>query len=333
MKVGKLSWDDLKNLIDNNKTVLRSDVRIRGGIGEDCSVINFGEKECVVSTDPITGAVKNSGKLAVHINCNDIASCGVEPVGILVTILAPEDCTLDDINAVMREIDIETRKLNVEILGGHTEVTRAVNKIVVSCTVLGKGRSGSAVSTSGAREGDDILVTKYLCLEGTSIIVSDYEKQLSSLLSKEEIEEAKSYIEYISVVKEGIISGKFGVNSMHDITEGGILGGIWEVAKASGTGFRIYMDKMPISKITRKLCSAYNIDPLRLISSGSMLITTHRGRDLVEILKNSGIKSCIVGKITKKNGILVNGKNETEVEPPERDELFVFKERFDKKYY
>ncbi len=85
MKVGKLDWDDLKYLINNNKTVLREDVRIRSGIGEDCSVVNFGDKECVLSTDPITGADKNSGKLAVNINCNDIASCGIEPVGILVT--------------------------------------------------------------------------------------------------------------------------------------------------------------------------------------------------------------------------------------------------------
>ena len=101
MKVGKLNWDDLKQIIDNNKSVVRDDVRIRSGIGEDCSVINFGEYECVVSTDPITGADKNIGKLAVNINCNDIASCGVEPVGILVTILVPPTATLEDIKNIM----------------------------------------------------------------------------------------------------------------------------------------------------------------------------------------------------------------------------------------
>lgn len=330
MKVGKLDWDVLEKLINDNKTVLRNDVRIRNRIGEDCSVINFGDSECVVSTDPITGAVKNSGRLAVNINCNDIASCGIEPIGILVTIMAPESCTLEDMNTVMKEIDMETKKLNVEILGGHTEVTKAVNKMVISCTVIGKGRSGSAVATSGARENDDIIVTKYLCLEGTSIIVNDYEKKLKDLLSKDEIDEGKSYIDNISVVKEGIISGMFGVNSMHDITEGGILGGIWEVAKASNTGFKIYMDKMPISDVTSKLCNIYNIDPLKLISSGSMLITTPNGNELVKLLKSKGIESCIVGKITKKNGILVKEKKEIEVNPPERDELFKFKENMNR---
>lgn len=327
MKVGKLDWDDLKNLIDKNKTVLRDDVRIRNGIGEDCSVINFGEKECVVSTDPITGASKNGGRLAVHINCNDIASCGVEPIGILVTILAPEECTLDDINNIMKEIDDETKKLNIEILGGHTEVTRAVNKLVISCTVIGKGDKGKAVSTAGAKENDDIIVTKNLCIEGTSIIANDYERKIDNVLSKEEIEEAKSYIKNISVVKEGIICGKFGVNSMHDITEGGLLGGMWEVAKASGIGFKIYKDKMPITEITKKLCNAYGIDPLRLISSGSMLITTNRGEKLIDLLKSKGIEASIIGKMTGNIGVMIDKEYEVQVEPPERDELFVLEEK------
>ncbi|WP_416175529.1 AIR synthase family protein [Clostridium sp.] len=330
MKVGKLDWDDLKKLIEKNRSVLRDDIRIRSGIGEDCSVINFGRKECVVSTDPITGADKNGGKLAVHINCNDIASCGVEPVGILVTILAPEGSTLDDINNVMQQIDSEAKKLNIEILGGHTEVTKAVNKMVISCTAIGKGESGVAVSTSGAKEGDDIIVTKYLCMEGTSIIANDYESKLRNILSEKEIEEAKSYINNISVVKEGMICGKFGVNSMHDITEGGMLGGIWEVSKASNVGFKIYMDKMPISDITKKICEAYDIDPLRLISSGSMLITCSEGKDLVELLEYNGIKSSIVGSITRKYGILIKHGMEIKVEPPKRDELFVLKEKLDK---
>ena len=249
MRVGKLNWDDLKQIIDNNKSVVRNDVRIRSGIGEDCSVINFGEYECVVSTDPITGADKNIGKLAVNINCNDIASCGVEPVGILVTILVPPTATLEDIKIIMSEIDEETKKLNVEILGGHTEVTEAVNRIVVSCTAIGKGKAHDAVATSGAKLGDDIIVTKLLCMEGTSIIVNDYIDRVRDVLTDKEIEIAKEYVNSISVVNEGLIAGAFGVNSMHDITEGGVLGALWEVAEASNLGFKVYNDKMPISEI------------------------------------------------------------------------------------
>jgi len=322
MKVGKLNWDDLKQIIDDNKSVVRDDVRIRSGIGEDCSVIDFGEYECVISTDPITGAGKNIGKLAVHINCNDIASCGVEPIGILVTILVPPTSTLEDIKTIMKEIDEETKKLNVEILGGHTEVTEAVNKIVVSCTAIGKGKAKRAVATSGAKLGDEIIVTKLLCMEGTSIIVNDHLDKLRGILTHKEIGVAKDYVNSISVVKEGRISGEFGVNSMHDITEGGVLGALWEVAQASNLGFKVYNDKMPISDVTYKICEKLNIDPLKFISSGSMLITTSCGKGLVDRLNNSHVQATIIGKITSSKGLLVTDGIEKNVLPPTRDELF-----------
>lgn len=324
MKVGKLNSDDLKKIIDDNRSIQREDVIIRSGIGEDCSIINFGDYECIVSTDPITGSHNNIGKLAVHINCNDIASCGVEPIGLLVTILAPENTTLDNLNDIMKQIDFEAKKLNVEILGGHTEITTAVNKIIVSCTAIGKGKAGKAVPTKGAKLGDDIVVTKELAMEGTSIIVNDYFDIVKSFLTKSEIEEGRSFIDGISVVPEGVIAGKFGVNSMHDITEGGVLGALWEMAEASKVGFMVQKNKMPINKVTLKICSEFNIDPLRFISSGSMLITTEDGKGLVEKLRENGIKSSIIGNITKESGVIEDSGVKEKVSPPERDELFIF---------
>ncbi|MCY6369714.1 AIR synthase family protein [Clostridium ganghwense] len=322
MKIGKLEWADLHKIITGNKSVRREDVRIRSAIGEDCSVMNFGDYECVMSTDPITGAENNIGKLAVHINCNDVASCGVEPAGLLVTILVPPHAELKDIENIMKEIDDETKKLNVEILGGHTEITDAVNRIVISCTVIGKTKKDMAVATSGATIGDDIIVTKKLCLEGTSIVVNDYYEKVKQILSEQEIEEARRYIEKLSVIKEGKISGEFGVNSMHDITEGGVLGALWEVAEGSSVGFKIYKEKLPVSYITKKICELFSIDPLRFISSGSMLITCSNGKKLVEKLKENGIEASIVGNITNKDRVIVEENEESIVSPPERDELF-----------
>ncbi|MCM0650734.1 AIR synthase family protein [Clostridium swellfunianum] len=330
MKVGKLNWDDLKEIISSNRSVDRADVRIKSGVGEDCSVVEYGDYECVLSTDPITGTESNVGKLAVHINCNDIASCGVEPVGILVTILAPENITMEEIKEVMRQIDEETKKLNVEILGGHTEVTNAVNKLIVSCTAIGKGKLGSAVATSGAKIGDDIVVTKLLGMEGSSIVVNDYYDYIKDILSEEEIKEARDYVNNISVVKEGTIAGSFGVNSMHDITEGGVLGALWEMAEASGVGFKVYGERMPISEATKKICDRLNLDILRFISSGSMLVTTKNGEELVKRLKQNGINASLVGKITSSKGILVGNSVEQEVRPPERDELFTIEEKINK---
>jgi hydrogenase expression/formation protein HypE len=321
MKSGKLNWDDLRQIIDN-KSVSRDEVRIHSGVGEDCSVIRFGEYDCVLSTDPITGAASNIGKLAVHVNCNDIAASGVEPLGILVTILAPEGSTIEDIKNIMKEIDEETKKLNIEILGGHTEVTSAVNRLIVSCTVIGKGPVGSAVATAGAKVGDDIIVTKKLALEGTSILANDFPEKVGRILTESEVQEAKSYADRLSVVKEGTVAGQFGVNAMHDITEGGVLGALWEMAEAAGIGFRVFEKKMPVSSVTRKLCENFNIDPLKFISSGSMLITIKNGENLVKKLEQEGIEAAIIGNITKEKGILIKENEELEVAPPERDELF-----------
>lgn len=322
MEQGKLNWDDLKRIIDGNKGAERKEVIIKSGVGEDCSAIRVEEEDIILSTDPITGATEGIGKLAVHINCNDIASSGGEPLGIMITILAPESSTLEDIEGVMKDISEEARMLNVEILGGHTEVTNAVNRMVVSCTAVGKAKRGKTVATNGAKVGDKIIVTKKLCLEGTSIIVNDKEEEIKGVFSEEEILEGKSYSEELSVVKEGKIAGEFGVNSMHDITEGGVLGALWEVAEASNTGFEVFEDKMPISNITKKLCEYFNIDPLRFISSGSMLITCKDGDGLVKVLKDNGVNAQIIGEVTESRGVLVTHEKREEVTPPERDELF-----------
>ncbi len=322
MKVGKLDSYELKEIIDNNRGIKRDDVRIRGSIGEDCSVIEFGEMECVVSTDPITGSENGSGKLAVHINCNDIASCGAEPIGILVTLLAPVSSTIEEIKKVMKEISEECRTLNIEVLGGHTEVTRAVNKMVISCTAIGKTPKNTAVKTGGAKVNDDIIVTKKLAMEGSFIAVSDKIESLKDILSEEEIKEAKGYIDHISVVKEGKLCGKHGVNSMHDITEGGVLGALWEVVNASNCGFKVYNDLMPISKVTKKICAKLNIDPLRFISSGSMLITCNDGEKLVNELNKNDLEATIIGKVTDNKTIIEIDGSQCEVTPPESDELF-----------
>ena len=325
MKEGKLDFEDLRNLILNNKTIKRNEVKVRNDVGEDCSVIDFGDCEGIFSTDPITGANENVGKLAVHINCNDIASTGGEPIGILVTILAPTSSNLEEINKVMNEIDEEAAQIGVEIIGGHTEVTSAVNKMVISVTVIGKNLKGKSIKTAGAKLGDDIIVTKTLGLEGTYILINDHEERIQKILSKEEIQLGKSLMNRISVLQEGKIGGEFGVNSMHDITEGGLLGGLFEVAMASNKGFKIFNDKIPILEITKKVCEEFKIDPLRLISSGSMLITTENGEALINQLTENRIEASIIGTICEKGGVLVHEDKDINVEAPKRDELFNIK--------
>ena len=322
MKEGKIPPELLKSLVFNNIKVRNEEVILRPEIGEDCAAIDFGSHACVLSTDPITGAVKDAGALAIHISCNDVATSGVRPVGIMVTILAPPKTTEEDIKRVMEEAGEAASKLGVEIIGGHTEVTSAVNRIVISTTALGKAQKDRIVRSSGAKAGDDVIMTKWAGLEGTSIIASDKGKELEAVLTPEEIESARSFIHNISVVEEGVTAGEFGASSMHDVTEGGILGAAWEIAESSGKGIDIYIDKIPVREVTKKICSFYGIDPYRLISSGSMLITASKGAELVRLLEEKGIPAVIIGRITEAGRNIIRNGDISLLNPPDADEIY-----------
>jgi hydrogenase expression/formation protein HypE len=326
MKIGKLSNDDLHRLISGNTGAFREEIMIRPGIGEDCAVIEFGDYGCVLSTDPITGATNEIGKLAVHVSCNDVVSSGGVPLAIMITILAPEKATLEDLESIMKQASKECEKLNVEIIGGHTEITEAVNKIVVSVTAIGKNFKEKIVKTAGVKSGDAVFMTKKIALEGTGIIAYEKENELSHILSYDEIKEAKSYLDKISVVKEGLISTKFGVNSMHDVTEGGIFGALFEVCSSCGKGCEIDYLKLPISDVTKKISMHYGIDPLKLISSGSMLITVSYNKkdEFLRTLESEGIEIHEIGVIKEDKNvkIIMDDGSFQIVNSAEADELY-----------
>lgn len=324
MKSGKLDSELLKSIVFNNITYQREEIMIRAGIGEDCAVIDFGKFACVMSTDPITGANNKVGRLAVHIACNDIASNGVEPLGLLLTILVPEGTTETELNEIMKEAGEAAAELNVEIMGGHTEVTSAVNKIVISSTVIGKQLKERVTFTKGAKPGDLIIMTKNAGLEGTAIIAHDWEDRLRKALGNNIVDEGKEMMQNISVVKEGVIAGKIGVTAMHDVTEGGLLGALWELCEASAVGTLIDKERINIAPATKKICQYFNIDPLKLISSGCMLITVaqEKAPELLDQYKKNGIIANVIGEITAEGKFIQDGENIFEILPPESDELY-----------
>lgn len=322
MKSGKLPSDVLEKRILSSFRFKRKEVLVRSKVGEDCSVLDFGEYACVVSTDPITGASNEIGRLAVHISCNDVAANGVEPFGLLFTILAPEGTTLEVLQDIVRQAAEEAASLKVEIIGGHTEITPAVNRIVVSTTAIGRAAKDRVVTSSGAKPGDYIILTKWAGLEGTAIIAHDFEKRLRGRMDDALLESAQAMMGHISVVKEGMIAGKMGATAMHDVTEGGVLGALWELAEASGVGLRIYEDKIPVRPETRTICEEFGLNPLKLISSGCMLITCRDGQGMLEALNREGIPASIIGEVVEEGRTLVSGEREEPIDPPESDELY-----------
>lgn len=323
MKTGKLPNDVLKRLILDKIKHKRKEVLVGPEVGIDCCCIDFKDNICVMSTDPITGTVNEVGRLAVHVSCNDIAASGSEPLGIMVTLLAPPDSTEDEIERIMKQLTDTASKLNVDILGGHTEVTPAVNQYVIIGTCVGKVLKEKMVTSSGANAGEEIVLTKSAGLEGTAVIAYEKEDELIKNFGYDLVSKAKKYIDDISVVKEGMIAGSFGVSAMHDVTEGGVLGAVWEIAEASNIGVKIFKDSIPLKKETSKISNYFGIDALKLISSGCMLIISKEGKKLTKILRKNNVEATVIGETTKaKQKIMIKNEETTVIEQPDSDELY-----------
>lgn len=229
MELGKLPNSKLEKLILNSLSSRREETVLRPAVGEDCCALDLGDNLCVISTDPITAADENAGLLAVIVSLNDLAASGAEPVGILTTVLLPPYVTEDKISKLFKTINDTCALMNIDVLGGHTEITDSVNKIVIITTAIGKVPKQGLVRSDGAIPGDAILMTKSAGLEGTAIIASDKENDIKKHFTESEVKTAKSFIKEISVLPEGRIAAENCANAMHDVTEGGILGAVWEI--------------------------------------------------------------------------------------------------------
>lgn len=327
LKVGKLDSEVLQRIVIDKITYRRPEVKTRAGVGEDCAVIDYGAYECVISTDPITASVNDIGRLSIHISCNDIASNGIEPLGITLAVLLPEGTTREDVKMIMAQAGEAAEEVGVEIIGGHTEVTPAVNQPVIVSTAFGRGYAGESAPSTEIGPGDWILMTKVAGLEGTGIIAGDKADELEDILTPAEIEHAKELLHQVSVVKEGVAAGKVGTSGMHDVTEGGILGAVWELCHLGEVGAEVWEKAIPVDPVTLKIAEHYGINHLRLISSGCMIImaSDERKDAIMDAVREAGVQISCIGRIkTAEEGVYLMHENSMieEIQPPEADELY-----------
>jgi len=326
---GKIPIDILKEVVFTNLGAKRKEVAVGPSAGIDATVIDTESRSLIVSMDPITGALETIGWLAVNVNANDVATFGVEPAFLVTCLLLPEDSQRKTIETICTQMNEAAKELNIAIVGGHCEITPGIaNPIVVGC-IMGTTERGNYVTAAGAKPGDMIILTKSAGIEGTAILASDREEKLKKTMNSKMIQKAKKFYTQISVVKEAITAFKTGgVNAMHDPTEGGIIGGINEMADASNLGVRIFEKKIPIQRETAEICKFFKIDPLYLISSGALLIAAKPADadKIVAQLKNKDIHATIIGQFLEnpKERVLVNEKGEQrKLSRPASDHLWL----------
>jgi len=304
-RVGKLNANLLDELVSSIK---KKDPRVIVGpkVGEDAAVIDIGDKYLLSTTDPITFTSYKIGWYTVNVNANDIATMGGTPKWLLVSILLPENKTDSAlVKEIFRDIENAADELGIDICGGHTEITKGLDRPIVSGHMLGEVDKDKLVTNSHARVGDEIILTKGIAIEGMALLAREREKELSGKYGKMFVERVQSFLHDpgISVVAEAHLANQAAnIRAMHDPTEGGLATGLYELTKASNTGVVIYEDKIHLLDETRILCSEYKLDPLGVIASGALLIVVDpddRDAVLSKLVQND-ITYSVIGKLTDK---------------------------------
>jgi hydrogenase expression/formation protein HypE len=299
---GKIPIDLLKEVVFKNLGADRKEVIVGPSAGIDGAVLDLGDKSLIVSMDPITGAVERVGWLAVNVNANDVATFGVEPAFLFSCILLPENAKRKLVETISAQMNAAAKDLGIAIVGGHCESTpRLTNPIVVGCT-MGLTEKGRYVTAGGAKSGDKLILTKSAGIEGTAILATDRETELKKAMSATMLQNAKNFYNQISVVKDALTACKTGgVHAMHDPTEGGVAGGIHEIADASNLGVKVFEEAIPVQLETAQICSYFQIDPLQLIGSGALLISAEAksASETVRNLKLERIQASVIGEFTE----------------------------------
>jgi hydrogenase expression/formation protein HypE len=306
LPVGKLNPDLLESLFTSYR-ISDPAVIIGPKVGEDAAVIDMGDSFLVAKTDPITFATDEIGWYLVCVNGNDIATMGAQPRWLLVTLLLPEGKATEAlVKDIFSQIIEACEEFNITLCGGHTEITYGLDRPIAIGQMLGQVDKDKLITSSGAQVGDDILLTKGIAIEATSIIARERgDMLLSRGYLPQYIARAKQYLKDpgISVLKEAMIATQVGgVHAMHDPTEGGLGTGLHEIARCSQVGITAWPEEIHIFPESRELSSEFDIDPIGAIASGALLIIADSARssEITEALAQSGISCFVIGQVVEK---------------------------------
>ena len=330
LKTGKLDIQILRKLL-NKYSKTDEKVLVGPRIGEDAAAIDMGEKVLIVTTDPITFATNEIGYYSVMVNANDIATTGAEPRWYTVNILLPEALGTEDlVDSIFQQIHKACERLSISLIGGHTEITYGLDRPILVGQMIGELQAEALITTGGAKPGDLIVLSKGICIEGTSIIAREKKGDLSSCgISTDIVERARRFLfdPGISVVEEARLAIQAGrVHSMHDVTEGGLADGLHELSMAAGVEIEIERDRIPIYEESRVLCEAFGLDPMGVIASGALLITASppETEKILDHARQHGVTMTMIGRVKSAGSpsvTMVTSKGYEPVPYFERDEV------------
>lgn len=332
-EIGKISGEVFNQLIYPHLGAARPEILVGPQHGVDVGIIQIGKKAVAMTSDPVfivpEYGFKRAAWFATHILASDVVTSGLPPCYLSIDLNLPLSMTGEELTTLWNTIDEESKKMGMAIVCGHTaRYDNCHYPMVGGATVIAVGDIDKYVTPRFAREGDKIIITKGPAIEAAGIFATMFPKHIAKNYGHEFAQEAQNLFYKMSVVEDAMTAVRIGVrdegiSAMHDATECGIWGGLYEIAQAAGLGARIDKSKIVIEDCVQEICDLFGIDPHKSISEGTLIVTCrpHKADHLIHILEENDIKASIVGElIAAKHGILVcEDKVEKPLEHPHVD--------------
>lgn len=331
--LGKVDRDFFDDRIYPNLGAERDDVRLGPQHGVDFGAVDVGEQVLVAATDPVfvmpSLGFERAAWFAVHILLSDVAVSGIAPTHLSIDCNLPPEMTDEEFATVWETVDEQAREFGVSVVTGHTgRYAGCSYPMVGGGTVLGIGDPEDLVRPDGARPGDRVLVTKGPAIEATGLLATQFADLLREDLPEETVTDALDRFSDMSPVRDALTAAAAGpVTAMHDATECGVFGGLYELARAGGVHLDIETDPVPIGPGVEEACEFFDIDPWVSISEGTLLLTVAPDgvEDVLGALESEDIPVAEVGVVSEGSGVAVDGES---IDHPERDPFWATFEAF-----
>lgn len=323
MKIGKVSQTVLKRSILKPLQFHIEEALITPSVEEMCYGVQLEEDEQFISANAVLyGDEKDLGVFALAHVANDLATRGAKPVGVSIHIMLPPYAYESRLKAMVEFAERAGSAHGIQIMCAKAEVSPVIHKAIVHMNGVGILKKGELLQSSMGEPGQDIVLLKWIGLEGTLRIMREKEDELSKRFVPAFLKRIKTMEPEMFSVKELEIAKEFGVSAMHQITGGGILAALWEIAEASGVGLEVDLKKMTIRQETVEVCEYCHLNPYQLTSAGSVLIFTDKGEGLVQELAKAGVQAAVLGKTTQDTArVILGGEERRFLDRPAADEL------------
>ncbi|MDI6851180.1 MAG: AIR synthase-related protein [bacterium] len=325
LKPGKVPPDLLKLALEKLE-VSSEDILIGPRYGVDGAIVKVKNPHLALTSDPITFTSKDSVYYLMACNINDLISMGARPLYLSVNLLFYEGATEEEVLNTFEELGAYSKKFNVSVITGHTEVTPGLKSTILSGFMV--GQVVREVSPEKIRVGDVIVQVKGVAIEGTSIISREKQDELVKVFGEPFVKRCQDFLydPGICLFDVGIkLIENYEIHNLHDPTEGGIVTALFESIQASGLGAFIDGDRIIIYSETKKLSEHYRIDPLGLIASGSLIVFTEKreAERICDDLRRENIPAEIIGEVREKEADILIKKQQVlkKLAPFERDQI------------